>query len=535
MSMAAAGISFLDFLSGNVPGGIWILLFALAATWFVLWFLYAFSHLIRLGKILRIGSAISVFLIGLYALIWLKFPPPEQRTRVLVIAQPEFNGQPASEPFLAAYGLYHFLRLNLDPEKFLVNSPEIVLAVARWDSLADRDYLERILAFFGADYLVWAGRVAEMGGVRFSLADASNTDQKLLTGHRSVSQEDLASISRQIIGRLSGKELLAWNVPLEVGWQNEWDPWLIWAHGALERLRGRSPVAIAEFHRALRADTAVVPAWLGLAGIELDSARVLRRLGGYWEEHLARARGFLRRAAECDAGKTARYFLLAGETEILAENFVLAEQNLKRSHKLNPDDDRLYLDLARLHPSRYHDLGFLNERQLYRYALYLNPASVPGRIWYADWLNRNGDGAEAEQILQQFLEQFPLQLDVSIALGQLWIQRQQPEKAVELFNALLSAHREARPVVRYNLGVALYYAGQKEDARLQLKKAAASGKVPDAFLYLAKLAEEDGNLDEAIQYLRQRIRHAYGPEDPFKEEARKRLVILLARKEKMQQ
>ncbi|MDQ7051953.1 MAG: hypothetical protein Q9P14_03285 [candidate division KSB1 bacterium] len=53
------------------------------------------------------------------------------------------------------------------------------------------------------------------------------------------------------------------------------------------------------------------------------------------------------------------------------------------------------------------------------------------------------------------------------------------------------------------------------------------GNHRDSRLYLAKIAEKHGRLEEAIEYLRQRIRLKTGENDVYAEEARRHLFELM--------
>ncbi|HDL18185.1 MAG TPA: tetratricopeptide repeat protein, partial [Bacteroidetes bacterium] len=254
-----------------------------------------------------------------------------------------------------------------------------------------------------------------------------------------------------------------------------------------------------------------------------------KKNGGFFQDHLALANSYLLNLQKADA-LTSAAFRVWGEYAILFENFVLAEQKLKRSYRLNPNDGQLYVDFTRLHPSRYRDLKFLDEEQLFKQALFINPVSIPARIWYGDYLFRKNELPAATKLYQNFLEIFPRQFDLQTALGKLYITEQKYEEARHLFMQMALNFPEKADKIQFNLGVAVFHGGDTLAAKSIFEKIAEKKLNPDVYLYLAQIAEQNSEIDLAISYLRKRIRENRGLNDQYKEEARKHLVVLLRRK-----
>jgi len=378
-----------------------------------------------------------------------------------------------------------------------------------------------------ASYVVSFCHSHSDGALQASLLPADSSAVPLLTMNIDFSAAVIQTFADRVVQVCDHQKKIK-NLVFSPLLAKSWSPaaWTAWGRGRLAWLHQDLLIAHDHYQHCLASDSHFSPAYLGMAQIELDSALVIQTNGGYYQEHLALAFNYLYlfKKGGYDHFEAAR---LWGEYAILAENFVLAEQNLKQCLRLNPNDDKAYLDLARLHPSRYRDLNILNEEGLYQRALFLNPGSVSARIWYGDYLYRAGRVREALQLDQDFLTVFPNQVDLQMALGKLLISLQSYQQASDLFEKLLHSAPRYTELLRYNLAIVYFHRGDTLSAQKIFTEIAAAHGNPDVYLYLAAIAEKRGNLDLAIEYLRQRIQKNRGLNDRYKEEARKNLVRLL--------
>jgi len=524
--------SFLDFISGNVPIGIWGLVALLVITWFVIWYIYHFSKILSKKRFFVWGIGFTFFFIFIYLLFWFRYPLPKDKTRILLTFQnqPEVTDQFA-EIYTLQYFLYLFLSANLSPDNYLVSHPDWFLQVANSDSLSHFFYRQKIANFMHTNYVLDLKKPNGAFLSDFILNNKSDFDT-LLHKNLNLSLEDIRSYSIDILQHCYEKNNSSETILPKI-LNEDWDLeiWNNWAKGKLAFLNQDLDYATKYFQNCLQLDAGFVPAMLGLAKIELDSARYHKQNGGYFQEHLAVANSYLLKSKKSDVLNDETYRLL-GEYGILFENFVFAEENLKKGYSLNPNIDQLYVHLTRLHPSRYKELRFINEESLFKNALFINPSSITAHLWYGDFLFRQNRHDEAIILYQSFLEFIPNQFDLQFALGKLYISIQDYSKAEFFFENLLVEGSDKINVIQFNLGITKYHQGDTLKAQKIFEEIAETKSNPDVYLYLAEILENQGNLDQAIFYLRKRIRENRGLNDPYKEEARKHLVRLLNKQNK---
>ncbi|MFQ5752999.1 MAG: tetratricopeptide repeat protein, partial [bacterium] len=75
---------------------------------------------------------------------------------------------------------------------------------------------------------------------------------------------------------------------------------------------------------------------------------------------------------------------LLGELSLVNEKWHQAEEYLRESLQLNPLDPDIYFDVTQLHASRYADLGFKNEKELLKRAIYINPCFFDAQLTLAN-------------------------------------------------------------------------------------------------------------------------------------------------------
>jgi tetratricopeptide (TPR) repeat protein len=199
---------------------------------------------------------------------------------------------------------------------------------------------------------------------------------------------------------------------------------------------------------------------------------------------------------------------------------------LVKAAQLNPNQPRLYLSLSRLHPSRYQKLGFKNEVQLYKRAIFINPCYEDGYLMLSDFYLFENQREKAIQVLEQFLIINPNSVPALMALGKIYIVRNEILKIIEIYNRVLELEPNNSGAY-YNLGILYYNSKDYDNAEKFLKRAVEIDNHLNSHLYLAYLYEIKGEYDQAIEHLRKRIRYRKGLDDEFAEEARKHLFKIL--------
>lgn len=217
---------------------------------------------------------------------------------------------------------------------------------------------------------------------------------------------------------------------------------------------------------------------------------------------------------------------LAGEGFLWREKFNEAAVYGLRAYRHARCHPKVLNLLARLHFTRYRPLGFFNEVEIYKQALQCNPGDLQALLELAAAYMQLYRTVEAQTLLEKALQINPNHPDILNALGQIYVSRGLTEKIFTTYQKILEL-QPRNPVAYYNLGIYYYHSGQDSIAQRFFERAVQVGNHRDSRLYLAKIAEKQGRLDDAIEYLRQRIRLKTGEHDVYAEEARRHLFQLM--------
>lgn len=267
----------------------------------------------------------------------------------------------------------------------------------------------------------------------------------------------------------------------------------------------------------------------GLASVLLEKGLRLQTDGEYVEDIYHKTADLLHRVLKIDSTDSEAYRLL-GRLYIQKEWWNRAEKALQKSLQWEKDDPFLYLNLTHLHTSRYREMGYRNRESLLKHALNLNPALE--RAWIAlgeDYYFRNRPD-RTEKTYMKLLKIHPNSLDGLLALGKLYVFRNDVLNIIRVYEKVLEIEPDYADVY-YNLGIAYYNDKKEEKAIRFFERAIELNNHVDSHLYLGIIHAKRGDREQAIEFLRKRIRLRRGNDDPFAEEARRNLYELLHNRE----
>ncbi|KAA3662623.1 MAG: tetratricopeptide repeat protein [Calditrichaeota bacterium] len=249
---------------------------------------------------------------------------------------------------------------------------------------------------------------------------------------------------------------------------------------------------------------------------------------GERRQHLASITARLDHYLSADTSH-AQLNLLAARSFIWQEKFDLAAEYLKRVLQTAPWRSELYVMMSHLHYSRYQKLGFANEIELLRKALYFNPGNLGIVQQLAASYLQIDKPDKAQELLEVYLEREPDNFMLLKALGQTYIKRGQRHKIFEIYKKILEIEPDNTEAF-YNLGIFYFHSGEMQAAKGFFKKALRIDPQIDSYLYLAHIAEKEDDADIAIHYLQKRLEFATQDNDEYTEEARQRLLDLMLAK-----
>ncbi|MBN1351241.1 tetratricopeptide repeat protein [candidate division KSB1 bacterium] len=291
------------------------------------------------------------------------------------------------------------------------------------------------------------------------------------------------------------------------------------------------------FELAIQSDSSNIYARTSLAAMYLELGFKAEKEGKSPAPSFSLADKYLKSVQKLDSSDTQNYQCYA-KYYILTQKWNQAEAQLRNIIDKNPYNPYAYFYLTQLHSSRYQDLGFRNEEELLQHALNLFPGFVEAAISLSDYYyNYLQDHEKALGVLERMLQINPNQVDLLMNIGKLYISANKVLPALDIFRKIIEL-QPANSNAYYNLGI-LYYNTEEYEAALKLfERAIKIDNHLDSHLYIAYIFEkfyqatEDSSkrtdyYNQAIKYLRLRIRYRKGQDDQYAETARKHLAYLL--------
>jgi tetratricopeptide (TPR) repeat protein len=217
---------------------------------------------------------------------------------------------------------------------------------------------------------------------------------------------------------------------------------------------------------------------------------------------------------------------LLGELYLANEKWNQAEAYLRDALKYNPWDPQIYFDFTQLYHTRYEDLGFKNEKDLLKRAIYINPCFFEARFALADYYNLKNRTDLAIKTVQEILSINPTSVDGLMALGKYHIAKNDVLNILETFEKVIKLQPDNADAY-YNLGIVYYHSKDYETAVRFFERAIKLENHLNSHLYLAYIYELQGERDKAIEHLRIRIRGQTNEDDTFAEEARRHLFEIM--------
>lgn len=195
-----------------------------------------------------------------------------------------------------------------------------------------------------------------------------------------------------------------------------------------------------------------------------------------------------------------------------------AELFLKKANKLDPKNPYILLDIARMHPSRYADMGFKNKEELLKTILRIYPGCEDAWIELGRFYFSKKQIQKAESVYYQWLQIHPGSMNAFLALGKLYLLSDNIPRLIETYEQILKLDPRSADAF-YNLGIAYYRDEQFDTAQKFFSRAIELAEYPDAYFYLGAMAYHESNFVEAKKYFQKRIELRKSIEDEFADEA----------------
>ncbi len=286
--------------------------------------------------------------------------------------------------------------------------------------------------------------------------------------------------------------------------------------------------AIEFARQAVSEDSTSIPCLNNLANLYLHQALSKKEHGEDSTELYVFVKQLLKKSLTLQ-NKQSEALRLMAELYMANERWGQAEFYLKKAYQINPLDAKIYFDFTKLHPLRYKDLGFKNEKSLLSRAIYLNPCFVEAYLALANFYELRNRLDMAIKTIKNLLQINPNLIPGLMALGKLFLSQGDLLNVLTTFEKVINLDPQNADAY-YNLGIVYYHNKDYPNAIEFFNKAIEVGNHANAHLYLAYIYELRGEMDRAIEELRTRIRMQKNEKDRFAEEARKHLFEIMKRR-----
>lgn len=522
--------NLIDFLSGNVPGGIGLYILLIAVIFLVLFSISRRNELFTHRRFKISFSVVAAALTLLYVSVWLSDPHPAVLSRYSTL----FFSEDESDRWLACY-FRDEITAHLEPARSTNN----YLYPQRWNYLANIDCAQpgnqcqeiarklpvketlvgEIKKNNGRYVLNLSiknftnNKTTPLGEVEFSPASPDQTVPAILAQIGS----DLPVRGKGVNSSLTDKDLI---LARDAFYRKEYSQSLQLCNRALSRHPDDKEILKWYYYNRIQLAKNSRP--------EENKENPFDAGKSSWQRSLNEARAFLinlfKEYYDQGIGDVMLGNMIA-ETFILEELYGDAEEFLKIAYFENPFNIEVLQNLSLLHYTRYKDLSFRDAEDILARILDICPLNEEALTRYVEKLLANVPvnsvpSVKIKERIDRTLFLNPNSTAAWILEGRYNLMTFQYPEALRNF-AKADSLEPNKAVVQYNLGVAYYKMKQENTAETYFKRAIQISDFLEAHLYLGVIYKDRGEYEKALERFRYRVAHKQGDNDYYALQAMK--------------
>ncbi|GAB4381576.1 MAG: hypothetical protein Kow0042_32090 [Calditrichia bacterium] len=521
-------VNWIEYVSGNVPGGIYLYGTILIITLFILVFMYRVNELFHFKHFVRWLVISWLFFTIIYAAIWLKNPPYHVYKRYtvgLIRSSTENN-------WLGKY-LTEFISEQIKPfreerEYFLPH--RWFYRITPLDSAENSHFMNRIYRIMPVQ-CVLSGEADFRGErIRIRLKLMEYPSQKVLRENEmELGIKELSTLPLWLKENFSPEIPFKTSSPFRIP---PLDEKFIMAKQLFYRQDYEKSRSVFESLLRSPDQNPIYDIWyqyarIRWAGEKRGGERLENPYGDPmpgWRTEIQGARQqLLKYLKENQADELTT--LLVAESYIWEEDYQPAEIFLKKAYIENPFDVDVLLNFSFLHPSRYRELGFGGPRELYEKIVVIFPLYEAVLSKWSQYILENNPAYTAppefaKNYLERYLRMNPYSHVVWSLLGQIYSRQRERILAKRAFLKADSLSPD-NAWIQYNLGVLHYEWGKYEEARRYFLRSIEIADYLDSYLYLGAIYKNEGDYQKALDAFRYRVEHKQGENDAYAYQAMK--------------
>jgi len=518
----------ISYLSGNVPGGIFLYVVVIISTFLILYFmhrvneLFTRKHLIRWSLISMIGFSI------VYILIWYQNPPAHVLKRYSVF----INCNDPEDRWFSLY-LTELIEKNVDP---YVSEKEYLFPVEWYFRVNPADQLYQ--SYF---------REAVYQGIPV---------QRVLKGEISL-HENAFKARIELITYPSKKVVKSAENSFSVYNLDEFVQWIVTQFGDFyplkkerEKNKIKAPDSLLQelkiqyYTRNFEKCLSIIERenqknispefdlWkqyvqIKIAGLDSQENPLRNPYSKEippWKKNLESYRNRLLDYLRLD--KTEKHLdIMVAESYLWEKDYASAEIFLKKVYLDNPFNIDMLGNLSYLHNSRYREFKFTNAREIYERILDLCPIEESVLFKWSDVILLSNPAFTAppqyaQKKVEHYLEINPRSFRGWLMHGKILAHAlKRKEALISFFQA--DSLAPSNGLVQYNIGIIYYELKNLEEAQRYFERAIEYQNYLDAYLYLGAILKDQGKYEEALEKFRYRVRNKSGDDDYYALQAMK--------------
>ncbi len=505
--------NLLTFLSGEVPGGIVLLIIIIFAV-NVTFILLKSSKIFSAEKALKNQLFYSIIILMIYTSLWLILQPPLPKVRVMVL--PTVNQDNVVELNSKAFALaesFERAGLNNTRNKYIIH---------RWSWLFEtlgNDSVTQFSAWKSTALRMNPGVIIESaygpeGGIACTVYDYHNGNVK-----KNVIEVAAADEIDELLDRLNKQFKFFSDKPVSMNSDTLiLDAKISLLQGDTEKvsnlIEGRDDVE-AKILRAL----VLMKNGMSVRR-DREKAKYTKIVNNSFEETKRILHPLIKERID-----TPEVPYLLGRIALREEDYPLAELFLKKAIIDDPSNPRVLFALSYLLPARLQELGYENRINVLEKAVTLDPGYVKAVYELANEYYLTGTGTQvgtgttmAMETIDSYMKIKADDPTILSLLGMIYIKTNRFDEAFDVNQKLQKQYPEDSNVY-YNLGLIRFHQKKYEDALNYFKKAIDIDRNLDSYLYMGITYRQLGDREKALKYYRERIKRKKGDDDYYAKEA----------------
>jgi tetratricopeptide (TPR) repeat protein len=518
----------IEWLSGKVPGGLPLLFFIFVSSNLAIYYLYKYSRLYSKSSYLQKVRRINGTVFSVYIILWILLRPPTPPAGLIFLpfqVEDSMNCgySEALEQFIGCKSI----------KDYYLHPWNRFYKTADRDSVNSQDYRLNLARKMGVD-MVLAGSL-KGGNLELQLFRAGEQIAVKRKQMDSITFKDVAVFALEMLK----KELKIEN-PNSLCAQDMDDQAIITLTKAKMALEDDSYRKITWYVGERELPFDIIRAEIFLKqGIKFanEILRSKKRRSSSLQlsdknQFFSEARSLLKPYQERNED-TSEMNRILGEIYMYELKYEYAEYLLKKALMQNPSNARVYYLLSLLHISRLEDMGYENRIAPLEQAVYFDPGFAEAVLDLAREYYYSGTASpgnfytmKARQLLENYLAFAGKDVPALGFLAKITLHSEQYDSAIALFEHMAQLGAD-KAEIKYNLGICYYGMHDYQRAVEYFKQAIAINDYTDAYLYLGMIYKNKLDFEQALFYLRERIKRKSGDDDIYAREAMLGVRIIL--------